>query len=102
MVLDRFFLWVFTISCIFGTFGIIFQSPSLYDTRAPVDQQLSEIPLRKNNFMLPPDITPLRVRVSSSCGNMRMVQIRTTVRFKGNVVCSFVKGRCHTTVLQNG
>uniref|UniRef100_A0A182WRQ0 Neurotransmitter-gated ion-channel transmembrane domain-containing protein n=1 Tax=Anopheles quadriannulatus TaxID=34691 RepID=A0A182WRQ0_ANOQN len=56
MVLDRFFLWVFTISCIFGTFGIIFQSPSLYDTRAPVDQQLSEIPLRKNNFMLPPDI----------------------------------------------
>ncbi|EAT44621.1 AAEL004019-PA [Aedes aegypti] len=56
MVLDRFFLWVFTISCIFGTFGIICQSPSLYDTRAPVDQQLSEIPLRKNNFMLPPDI----------------------------------------------
>lgn len=56
MVLDRFFLWVFTISCIFGTFGIICQSPSLYDTRAPVDQLLSEIPLRKNNFMLPPDI----------------------------------------------
>ncbi|XP_053695457.1 acetylcholine receptor subunit beta-like 2 [Sabethes cyaneus] len=56
MVLDRFFLWVFTTSCIFGTFGIIFQSPSLYDTRAPVDQLLSEIPLRKNNFMLPPDI----------------------------------------------
>ncbi|XP_058447553.1 acetylcholine receptor subunit beta-like 2 isoform X2 [Malaya genurostris] len=56
MVLDRFFLWVFTFSCIFGTFGIICQSPSLYDTRAPVDQQLSEIPLRKNNFMLPPDI----------------------------------------------
>ncbi|XP_077290481.1 acetylcholine receptor subunit beta-like 2 isoform X2 [Arctopsyche grandis] len=56
MVLDRFFLWVFTLACIGGTFGIIFQSPSLYDTRIPVDQQLSGIPLRKNNFMLPKDI----------------------------------------------
>jgi nicotinic acetylcholine receptor, invertebrate len=53
MVLDRFFLWVFTLACIGGTFGIIFQSPSLYDTRIPVDQQLSSIPLRKTNFMLP-------------------------------------------------
>ncbi|EDS29178.1 conserved hypothetical protein [Culex quinquefasciatus] len=56
MVLDRFFLFMFTFACIFGTLAIICQSPSLYDTRAPVDQQLSEIPLRKNNFMLPPDI----------------------------------------------
>ncbi|KAH8360040.1 hypothetical protein KR093_010255, partial [Drosophila rubida] len=56
MVLDRFFLWLFTLSCVFGTFAIICQSPSLYDTRAPIDRQLSEIPLRKNNFMLPPDI----------------------------------------------
>lgn len=56
MVLDRFFLWVFTLSCVGGTLGIIFESPSLYDTRVPVDQMLSEIPLRKNNFMLPPDI----------------------------------------------
>jgi len=56
MVLDRFFLWLFTLSCVFGTFAIIFQSPSLYDTRTPIDRQLSEIPLRKNNFMLPPDI----------------------------------------------
>uniref|UniRef100_A0A1B0AA28 Neurotransmitter-gated ion-channel ligand-binding domain-containing protein n=1 Tax=Glossina pallidipes TaxID=7398 RepID=A0A1B0AA28_GLOPL len=56
MVLDRFFLWTFTLSCIFGTFAIICQSPSLYDTRLPIDRQLSEIPLRKNNFMLPPDI----------------------------------------------
>jgi nicotinic acetylcholine receptor, invertebrate len=59
MVLDRFFLWVFTLSCIGGTFGIIFQSPSLYDTRIPIDQQLSENPMRKNNFMLPPDIVRL-------------------------------------------
>ncbi|XP_013099122.1 acetylcholine receptor subunit beta-like 2 isoform X2 [Stomoxys calcitrans] len=56
MVLDRFFLWTFTLSCIFGTFAIICQSPSLYDTRLPIDRKLSEIPLRKNNFMLPPDI----------------------------------------------
>lgn len=55
MVLDRFLLWVFTLSCIGGTLLIICQSPSLYDTRLAIDQQLSEIPLRKNNFMLPAD-----------------------------------------------
>jgi fatty acid desaturase len=79
MVLDRFFLLVFFLSCVGGTLGIIFESPSLYgmcpiiaililkkiiiisffsdtDTRSPIDRQLSEIPLRKSNFMLPPDI----------------------------------------------
>ncbi|XP_045775319.1 acetylcholine receptor subunit beta-like 2 isoform X4 [Maniola jurtina] len=56
MVLDRFFLWLFTIACFVGTFGIIFQSPSLYDTRLPVDQQISSIPMRKNNFFYPKDI----------------------------------------------
>lgn len=59
MVLDRFLLWVFTLSCIGGTLLIICQSPSLYDTRPAIDQQLSEIPLRKNNFMLPPDVERL-------------------------------------------
>ncbi|GLV31949.1 nicotinic Acetylcholine Receptor beta2 [Carabus blaptoides fortunei] len=48
MVLDRFFLWVFTLACIGGTCGIIFQAPSLYDTRKPVDQLFSEITLRKS------------------------------------------------------
>lgn len=43
MVLDRLFLWVFTLACTGGTLGIIFQAPSLYDTREPVDQQLSGI-----------------------------------------------------------
>ncbi|RLU19686.1 hypothetical protein DMN91_008243 [Ooceraea biroi] len=52
MVLDRFFLWVFTFACIGGTLGIIFQAPSLYDTRVPVDQRLSGISLR--NYMYPP------------------------------------------------
>lgn len=55
MVLDRFFLWVFTLACIGGTMGIIFQAPSLYDTRKPVDQLRSGIPLR-GNYRLPPEI----------------------------------------------
>jgi nicotinic acetylcholine receptor len=53
MVLDRFFLWVFTLACIGGTCGIIFQAPSLYDKRVPIDQQLSTIPMRRNNFEVP-------------------------------------------------
>ncbi|CAG9769475.1 unnamed protein product [Ceutorhynchus assimilis] len=62
MVLDRFFLWVFTIACIGGTAGIICQAPSLYDTRIPVDQKLSEIPLSKifqDQLPLPPGVQPL-------------------------------------------
>lgn len=43
MVLDRFFLWVFTLSCISGTFAIILQSPSLSDTRPSLATELSEI-----------------------------------------------------------
>ncbi|XP_017883494.1 acetylcholine receptor subunit beta-like 2 [Ceratina calcarata] len=51
MVLDRLFLWVFTLACTGGTLGIIFQAPSLYDTREPVDQQLTGISFR--NYMYP-------------------------------------------------
>nr|XP_022910691.1 acetylcholine receptor subunit beta-like 2 isoform X1 [Onthophagus taurus]XP_022910692.1 acetylcholine receptor subunit beta-like 2 isoform X1 [Onthophagus taurus] len=58
MVLDRFFLWVFTLACIGGTCGIIFQAPSLYDTRVPVDQQLTNIPISKI-FQLPPSHIPI-------------------------------------------
>ncbi|CAG0918419.1 unnamed protein product [Notodromas monacha] len=43
MVLDRFFLWIFTLACVLGTCGIIFQAPSLYDRRKPIDVILSEI-----------------------------------------------------------
>ncbi|XP_069942981.1 acetylcholine receptor subunit beta-like 2 isoform X2 [Cherax quadricarinatus] len=43
MVLDRLFLWVFTIACVVGMCGIIFQAPSLYDTRQPIDEIYSEI-----------------------------------------------------------
>lgn len=56
MVLDRFFLWVFTLSCIGGTLGIIFQSPSLYDSRPAIDQLLSEIPLKKAKFLARPEL----------------------------------------------
>lgn len=63
MVLDRFFLWVFFLACVIGTFMIICQSPSLYDTREGVDRKFSEIPLRKNNFMLPTDIERMVIPV---------------------------------------
>lgn len=43
MVLDRLFLWIFTISVFVGTAGIILQAPSLYDSREPIDVQMSEI-----------------------------------------------------------
>ena len=33
MVLDRLFLWIFTTACIVGSYAIILQAPSLYDTR---------------------------------------------------------------------
>ncbi len=36
MVLDRLFLWIFTAACLVGTFGIIVQAPTLYDTRLPL------------------------------------------------------------------
>ncbi|EDX17407.1 GD16120 [Drosophila simulans] len=43
MVLDRLFLWIFTIAVVVGTAGIILQAPTLYDTRMPIDIKLSEI-----------------------------------------------------------
>ncbi|XP_018350055.1 PREDICTED: acetylcholine receptor subunit alpha-like isoform X2 [Trachymyrmex septentrionalis] len=43
MVIDRLFLWVFLITVSVGSAGIILRAPSLYDTRTPIDIQLSEI-----------------------------------------------------------
>ncbi|XP_031627542.1 acetylcholine receptor subunit alpha-like isoform X2 [Contarinia nasturtii] len=43
MVLDRLFLWLFSIAVIVGTCGIILQAPTLYDTRVPIDIKMSEI-----------------------------------------------------------
>ncbi|BES95485.1 Acetylcholine Receptor [Nesidiocoris tenuis] len=43
MVLDRLFLWIFTLAVLVGTAGIILQAPTLYDDRVPIDIRLSEI-----------------------------------------------------------
>ncbi|CAG7817140.1 unnamed protein product [Allacma fusca] len=53
MVLDRLFLWIFTMACILGTIGIIFQAPSLYDTTRPIDIQYSKIAKAKMMQMGP-------------------------------------------------
>ena len=44
MVLDRLFLWIFTLAVCVGTAGIILQAPSLYDERKPIDREISDIP----------------------------------------------------------
>ncbi|KAL1132248.1 hypothetical protein AAG570_010205 [Ranatra chinensis] len=43
MVLDRLFLWIFTLAVLAGTAGIILQAPTLYDDRVPIDKQYSEL-----------------------------------------------------------
>lgn len=43
MVLDRLFLWIFILTVIVGTCGIILQAPTLYDSRMPIDVTMSEI-----------------------------------------------------------
>ncbi|XP_034935098.1 acetylcholine receptor subunit alpha-like 2 [Chelonus insularis] len=43
MVLDRLFLWIFTIASIVGTFAILCEAPALYDDTKPIDMQLSAI-----------------------------------------------------------
>lgn len=43
MVLDRLFLWIFTLAVLLGTAGIILQAPTLYDDRIPIDIIYSEI-----------------------------------------------------------
>lgn len=36
LVVDRLFLWIFTLACVSGTFSIIFQTPTLFDNREPI------------------------------------------------------------------
>lgn len=43
MVLDRLFLWIFTIASIAGTFAILCEAPALYDDTKPIDIDLSLI-----------------------------------------------------------
>lgn len=42
MVLDRLFLWIFTLAVLVGTAGIILQAPTLYDDRMPIDKKFSD------------------------------------------------------------
>lgn len=42
MVLDRLFLWIFTLAVLAGTAGIILQAPTLYDDRIPIDKTFSD------------------------------------------------------------
>nr|WUR05314.1 nicotinic acetylcholine receptor alpha 4 subunit [Orius laevigatus] len=42
MVLDRLFLWIFTLAVFAGTAGIILQAPTLYDDRIPIDKTFSD------------------------------------------------------------
>lgn len=55
MVLDRLFLWIFTLAVTMGSAGIILQAPTLYDNRLPINVRLSEIllsraPTAKKNY----------------------------------------------------
>ncbi|OTF83496.1 hypothetical protein BLA29_005663 [Euroglyphus maynei] len=43
MVLDRLFLWIFTISCISGAALIILRAPTLYSFRQPIDILFSKV-----------------------------------------------------------
>nr|BBE49554.1 nicotinic acetylcholine receptor alpha1 subunit [Nilaparvata lugens] len=55
MVLDRLFLWVFTLACVLGTALIILQAPSLYDTTKPIDILYSKIAKKKMLAMMGPE-----------------------------------------------
>lgn len=43
MVLDRLFLWIFTIASIVGTFTILCEAPALYDDTKPIDTKYSSV-----------------------------------------------------------
>ena len=45
MVLDRLFLWIFTVAVLVGTGGIILHAPTLYDDREPIDVKYSDVAL---------------------------------------------------------
>lgn len=51
MVLDRLFLWLFALACVFGTALIILQAPSLYDNTQPIDIFYSKIAKKKQELL---------------------------------------------------
>ncbi|XP_067124190.1 acetylcholine receptor subunit alpha-like 1 [Centruroides vittatus] len=46
MVLDRLFLWLFTVACVVGSAAILLQIPTLYDGRQPIDVLFSKMKFR--------------------------------------------------------
>lgn len=51
LVLDRLFLWLFALACVFGTIAIIAQAPSLYDYTTPIDIFYSKIAKKKQELL---------------------------------------------------
>lgn len=43
MVLDRLFLWVFTLASVLGTILILCEAPALYDETQPIDVEISRV-----------------------------------------------------------
>uniref|UniRef100_A0A1B6KLF8 Neurotransmitter-gated ion-channel transmembrane domain-containing protein n=1 Tax=Graphocephala atropunctata TaxID=36148 RepID=A0A1B6KLF8_9HEMI len=43
MVLDRLFLWIFTIASFLGTILILCEAPALYDDTQPIDVEISRV-----------------------------------------------------------
>ncbi len=64
MVLDRLFLWIFTLAVCVGTAGIILQAPSLYDDRMPIDKEISLIRHHLNGAQ---QTTKTRTKSFNSC-----------------------------------
>ena len=64
MVLDRLFLWIFTLAVCVGTAGIILQAPSLYDDRIPIDREISDIGNQRAGKK------ELKTKSTQSCGNV--------------------------------
>ena len=43
MVMDRLFLWIFTIASLVGTAAILCEAPALWDDTKPIDTELSNV-----------------------------------------------------------
>ena len=61
MVIDRLFLWIFSIASIAGTFAILCEAPALYDDTKPIDTEYSNVAQQQ---FLPPGQELLKTIVS--------------------------------------